>query len=134
MTLELLRLKQDEEPEAYPHFSFSQLNTFMICPMKYNFQYIERVQWETKPVALPFGKGIHKAAETYYRNLMETGEIIPVDQVISIFEAVFNQDIQNSEIEITFKEGENPKTLREKGIELLKLFHSEIKPQRTFIW
>jgi hypothetical protein len=32
--------------------------------------------WETKRVALPFGKAIHKAAEYYYRSLKDTGEII----------------------------------------------------------
>jgi CRISPR/Cas system-associated exonuclease Cas4 (RecB family) len=80
-------------------------------------------------VALPFGKAIHRGAETYYRNLKDTGEIIPVDQLITTFEMVFDNEIKSTEVELTMKEGETLGTLREQGIELLKLFHKEIRPQ-----
>jgi len=117
------------EMEGQLHFSYSQLSTFLICPMKYAHQYVWATPPETKPVALPFGKAIHKAAETYYRNLKDTGEIIPVDQVIGTFEMVFDNDIKSTEVELSHKEDETLGTLREQGIELLKLFYKETKPQ-----
>jgi len=117
------------EMEGLLHFSYSQLSTFLICPMKYAHQYVWGTQPETKPVALPFGKAIHKAAEAYYRNLKDTGEIIPVDQVIATFEMVFDNDIKSTEVELSHKEDETLGTLREQGIELLKLFYKETKPQ-----
>jgi putative RecB family exonuclease len=117
------------EMEAQLHFSYSQLSTFLICPMKYAHQYVWGTPPETKPVALPFGKAIHKAAEAYYRNLKDTGEIIPVDKVIATFEMVFDKDIKSTEVELILKDGETIGTLREQGIELLKLFHKEIRPQ-----
>ena len=129
MSLKLVKPEPTERAEVHLHFSYSQLSTYLICPMKYTFQYVQGVPWETKPVALPFGKAIHKAAETYYRNLMETGEITHVDQVIATFETVFDQDIQNSDIEITYKEGETSGILREQGINLLRLFHAGVRPQ-----
>jgi CRISPR/Cas system-associated exonuclease Cas4 (RecB family) len=129
MTLKLVKPEPTENVEVHLHFSYSQLNTYLICPFKFKFQYVEGVPWETKPVALSFGKAIHRGAETYYRNLMETGEIVPVDQLIATFEAVFDQDIQNSDVEITYKEGETAESLRNQGINLLKLFHAEIRPQ-----
>jgi hypothetical protein len=49
--------------------------------MKFKFQYVVGLERETKPAALPFGKAIHKSVETYYLNLLETEEIIPVEQV-----------------------------------------------------
>jgi len=98
--------------------------------MKYAHQYVWATPWETKPVALPFGKSIHKAVEAYYRNLKETGETIPVDQVIATFEAVFAKETEETDIELTFKNGENLESLRDQGIALLKLFHTEIKPQK----
>ena len=61
--------------------------------MKYAHNYVWGTQYETKPIALPFGKAVHKAAETYYRNLKETGEIISVNQVISVFETVLKKEI-----------------------------------------
>ena len=84
------------EFENQLHFSFSQLNTYLICPAKYGHSYVWGTPWETKPVALPFGKAIHRGAETYYRNLKDTGEIIPVDQLITTFEMVFDNEIKST--------------------------------------
>jgi len=130
MSLQLIKPQPRGEPQTHLHFSYSQLSTYLICPMKYAHNYVWGTSWETKPVALPFGKAVHKAAENYYRNLKETGEIIPVDQVIATFEAVFEKETGKTEIKLTFKNGENLESLRDKGIELLKLFHAEIKPQK----
>ena len=88
------------EMEGQLHFSYSQLSTFLICPAKYGHQYVFGTPPETKPVALPFGKAIHKAAEAYYRTLKDTGEIMPVDQVITTFEMVFDNDIKATEVEL----------------------------------
>jgi putative RecB family exonuclease len=118
------------EMEGQLHFSYSQLSTFIICPMKYAHQYVWGTQPETKPIALPFGKAIHKATEAYYRNLKDTGEIIPVDKVIATFEMVLDNDIKATEVELTLKEDETLGTIREQGIELVKLFHKEIRPQK----
>ena len=129
METEFVKPAPRGEMEGQLHFSYSQLSTFLICPMKYAHQYVWATPPETKPVALPFGKAIHKAAEAYYRNLKDTGEIIPVDQVIATFEMVFDNDIKSTEVELSHKEDETLGTLREQGIELLKLFYKETKPQ-----
>jgi CRISPR/Cas system-associated exonuclease Cas4 (RecB family) len=118
------------EMEGQLHFSYSQLSTFILCGMKYAHQYVWGTQPETKPVALPFGRAIHKAAEAYYRTLKETGEIIAVDQLIATFETVFDNDIKSTEVELTLKEGETIGSLREQGVQLLRLFHSEVRPQK----
>jgi CRISPR/Cas system-associated exonuclease Cas4 (RecB family) len=118
------------EMEGQLHFSYSQLSTFLICPAKYGHQYVFGTPPETKPVALPFGKAIHKAAEAYYRTLKDTGEIMPVDQVITTFEMVFDNDIKSAGLELTLKEGETLGALREQGIQLVQLFHKEIRPQK----
>jgi putative RecB family exonuclease len=130
MEIEFAKPAESEQKEAHLHFSFSQLNTYLMCPMKYSHSYLWGTPWETKPIALPFGKGIHKGAEAYYRALMETGEIIPVDQVIETFASVFDRETRNSELKLTMKEGETIGGLREQGIELMKLFHKEIRPQK----
>jgi len=128
MALQLV--KPREETEVQLHFSYSQLNTYLICPMKYYFQYVVGVDWETKPVALIFGKSIHKPAETYYVSLKENGEIIPVEQMIAVFESVMDNEVKKTEVAITYKEGENFESLRDQGRALIKLFHAEITPQK----
>jgi len=130
MTSGTLKPASREEMESTLHFSYSQLNTYILCPMKYAHQYVWGTPWESKPVALPFGKAIHKAAEAFYRSLKDTGEIIQVEQVIATFESVFDNEVKTTDLELTFKEGENPASLRAQGEELLRLFHSEIRPQK----
>lgn len=128
MALQLVKPQPREEIQL--HFSYSQLNTYLICPMKYAHQYVYGTTYETKPAALIFGKSIHKPAEIYYVNLKENGEIIPVEQMIAVFESVMDNEVKNTKVEITYKEGENLESLRDQGMELLKLFHSEINPQK----
>jgi putative RecB family exonuclease len=116
--------------EGQLHFSYSQLSTFLICPMKYAHQYVWGTPWESKPIALPFGRAVHKSAELYYLCLKETGEIIPLGQMIDTFVAVYDGEVKQTEIEISLKEGETIAGLRDQGVELLKLFHKEIRPQQ----
>jgi CRISPR/Cas system-associated exonuclease Cas4 (RecB family) len=130
MKEQIVKPTSREEMETQLHFSYSQLNTYLICPMKYAHQYVWGTPYETKPVALLFGKSIHKAAENYYLNLKETGEIIPTDQVIATFESVFDRELKNTDAELTLKEGETLESIRDQGIELLKLFHAEVRPQK----
>jgi CRISPR/Cas system-associated exonuclease Cas4 (RecB family) len=118
------------EMENQLHFSYSQLSTYLICPAKYAHQYVWATPLETKPVALPFGRAIHKAAEAYYRTLKDTGEIMPVDQIIATFETVFDNDIKSTEVELTLKEDETLEMIREQGTQLLKFFCQEIRPQK----
>ena len=101
-----------------------------MCPAKYAHQYVFGTPYETKPSALIVGKAIHRAAETYYVNLRETGEIIPVDQMIGVFESVMESEVERTEVAITYKEGENLESIRDQGTVLLQLFHTEINRQK----
>ena len=41
------------------HVSYSQLNTFLMCPLRYRFQYVEEIPPAFKSAALAFGSAIH---------------------------------------------------------------------------
>jgi putative RecB family exonuclease len=43
-----------------PHFSVSQLKTYLQCPRKYRYQYIDHVEPEFRPIALAFGTAWHE--------------------------------------------------------------------------
>jgi hypothetical protein len=112
METEFLKSATRGEMEGQLHFSYSQLITFLICPAKYCHQYVMGTPWESKPIALPSGKAIHKAAEIYYLCLKETGEIISLGQMIDAFVAAYDGEIKNTEVEIFLKEGETFGALR----------------------
>ncbi len=48
-----------------PHFSISQLKTFLQCPRKYRFQYVDRVEPEFRPIALAFGTAWHETIDAH---------------------------------------------------------------------
>jgi len=130
MALQLVQQEPQGEENRQLHFSYTQLNTYLMCPARYSHQYMFDTPYETKPSALIVGKAIHRAVETYYVNLRETGEIIPVEQMIGVFEHVMDAEVERTEVEITCKEGENLESIREQGKVLLQLFHKEINPQK----
>jgi CRISPR/Cas system-associated exonuclease Cas4 (RecB family) len=97
--------------------------------MKFAHNYVWGTAYESKPVALILGGAVHRAAEAFYNGFKSTGNKMPSDQVISIFEYAFDQGINDSDVEITLKKSETIESVREQGIELIKLFHSEVNPQ-----
>lgn len=130
MTLELVKTRTREQFQEELYISYSQLNTYLICPMKYAHNYVYGTPWETKPAALAFGSAIHKAAEHFYSMLKDTGEIVPAEDIIDVFTQVLDQEFQNSEVKWSFKKGDDFDAIRKQGIELAKLFHTEAAPQK----
>lgn len=120
-----------EELKRTLHISFSQLTSYLICPMRFAHQYVWGTAQESKPAALVFGKAVHRAVEAYYRSLKDTGEIIPPEQMVAVFSTSISEEVEATEIEITFKNGDDLESLREKGVELIRLFHTEIQPQKV---
>src|SRR3989344_3297566 len=50
-------------------FSFSQLETYVLCPLRYKYQYVLRVP--TPPIgAASFGSSIHKALQDFYQDVV----------------------------------------------------------------
>ena len=42
-----------------PHWSYSAFNTYLTCPMRYYFRYIEHAEAERTSVSIPFGRAFH---------------------------------------------------------------------------
>ena len=66
--------------------SFTQLDQYLRCPLKYRFTYIDRVEPEFVPVALAFGSGIHGAGQ---------GSRPSVADVQGFFEAFWNLETEH---------------------------------------
>ena len=42
-----------------PHWSYSAFNTYLTCPMRYYFRYVEHAEVERTSVSIPFGRAFH---------------------------------------------------------------------------
>jgi len=129
MGLHLLQ-SQPREEAIQLHVSYSQLFTYTLCPMKYAHNYVWATPPESRPLTMIFGKAIHAAAESYYRCLQETGKALPLGDMEQAFEASFSKEIMSSDVKIGLKKDESIEGARAQGAELLKLFRSEIRPQK----
>lgn len=119
-----------EEPEQQLHISYSQLRTYLTCPQRYLYQYVQGVAWERRSAALPFGKAIHKAVEEFYRTLQHTENRLTSEEMVAVFDLTLTQDIENSQVETEFKDGEDLETIRKVGTDLLGVFLKEVHPQK----
>ncbi|MBF0526031.1 MAG: PD-(D/E)XK nuclease family protein [Deltaproteobacteria bacterium] len=112
------------------HISYSQLNTYLLCPMKYAHSYVYGSVPEHQPAALIFGRAIHRAVEQFYLYLKDTGERLPLVHLTDFFGYSCENGLRDMEIPIRFKEGENPDSLMSQGVNLLRIFYAEIEPQQ----
>lgn len=59
-----------------PKFSYSKLNTFITCPMKYKLKYIDGNYESSEAIHLDLGNLLHKILEIKHRNIINN---VPVD-------------------------------------------------------
>src|SRR5437773_10761054 len=54
--------------------SKSHIQTYLICPRKFYFQYVVAIPWEFVPATLPYGSALHAAVAFFYRALKQDGK------------------------------------------------------------
>jgi putative RecB family exonuclease len=70
--------------EKERHLSYSQINGYMTCPLKYRFNYIDRLEPEFTPAALQFGHAIHSGIQAFLQSALEADPLRP-DQLVDIY-------------------------------------------------
>lgn len=69
--LSLLEWKKEDMPEAtneripVEYLSFSQIDTFLTCPLQYKYRYVIKIPLPSSAAA-SFGSSMHKALQTFY--------------------------------------------------------------------
>lgn len=98
--------------------SVSQVGTYLLCPLKYRFQYVDRIERPFRAAALAFGASIHAAIEWFHRERI-AGNTPDLKSVQSMFAADWYA--QNLE-PLVFKERESKEGLADLGETLLALY------------
>lgn len=106
------------------HLSVSQVQTYLGCPLKYRFQYVDKIPRPWRAAALAFGTSIHAAIEWFQRERM-AGRTPQVAQAVSIFEA--DWFAQNME-PLVFPDKESRESLKEKGALMLPAYLETVGP------
>jgi putative RecB family exonuclease len=67
-----------------PHLSYSQINTYMTCPLKYRFSYIDGLVGDFTSSALHFGHAIHSCIQAFLQSWLEA-DPLRADHLVDIY-------------------------------------------------
>jgi putative RecB family exonuclease len=87
-----------------PHLSYSQINSYMQCSLKYRFNYIDRLEPEFTPSALHFGSAIHSVIQAFLQSSLEADPLRP-DQLVDIYHQEW-RELDGPPIRYTRRESE----------------------------
>lgn len=109
-----------------PKYSYSKINTFEQCPLKFKFRYIDKIIPEIeKTIESHLGKSVHSSLEWFYSEI-KAGNIPSLDDLISsylkIWEEDFSKEILIPDKRLTARDYFN------KGIYFLSTYYLENKP------
>ncbi len=107
------------------HLSFTQISTYLSCPLKYYFQYVKQIPWPFKPEGLVFGSAIHRALEHYYLGRKD-GREAPLKELLAIYDAAWEKE--SGEHTIQYKNGNTPDSLRQTAESMLTTFTDTVRP------
>ncbi len=98
--------------------SVSQVNAYLACPLKYRFQYVDKIPRPWRVAAMAFGSSVHAAVEWFHRERL-AGRSPDLAEVLKVFDADWYA--QNVE-PLVFSERESKDSLAEKGRAMLQLY------------
>jgi len=101
--------------------SVSRVQSYLSCPLKYRFQYVDPIPLPWRAAPLVFGGSIHAGVEWFHKERL-AGNTPDPDAVARVFEA----DWYAANLEpVVFSERESKESLLEKGREMLALYVTE---------
>lgn len=102
------------------YVSASALQLYLACPLKYRFQYVDKLEKPWRAAALAFGTSVHAAVEWFQRERMAGKEPQPA-AVLAQFDADwYAQNVDP----LVFSDKDSRDSLHEKGHEILRLYVS----------
>lgn len=102
--------------------SLSQVNTYLGCPLKYRFQYVDKIPRPWRVSAMAFGSSVHAAVEWFHRERL-AGRTPDLTDILKVFDADWYA--QNLE-PLVFSERESSDSLAEKGRGMLQLYAESV--------
>lgn len=103
------------------HISYSQIQTYLMCPQRFYYNYVIGVPVEAEPEALVFGRHIHYAVSEYYRYWQKRGLKMPLEEL----QGIFVEGWREEPAEIALKNGNSRESLQKLGLEMLCVFHEQ---------
>ena len=121
-----------EKLPVIDHLSYSSVNTYRQCPLKWHFRYIERLPEEVLGSALVFGSAVHSGIERHFQTLLETGNAPTTEELLEAFDECWTSFDSGL---IKFGKGDNAQTMRELAEKMFTTFQAShfANPKGTIV-
>lgn len=106
------------------HLSYSQISTYLMCGLRYRFQYVDLIPPAFTASSLVFGQAIHEAVGAFYQQHL-LGDTLRPDEMVDVYRQAW---ASRDGAEIRFFNGDNENTLTEKARLMLTVFHESFDP------
>jgi CRISPR/Cas system-associated exonuclease Cas4 (RecB family) len=104
----------------------SQLQTYILCPRKYYFQYVVGETPEFTPLNLVIGKAMHETVASFYRSMLVGGSKPSLDWLLTDWKMVWAMAQQDKTIQW---ETHTPESVYRQGQGMLTAFHENAAPR-----
>lgn len=104
------------------HLSSSQITLYLLCGLKYRYQYIENIPRTFRSSALVFGGTLHSSL-AWLHHERQIGNQVSLEKLFRVFDTDwFSQRVER---DIRFKDGEDEMKLSGMGKEMLRQYFSQ---------
>jgi ATP-dependent helicase/DNAse subunit B len=107
--------EMNEQSQEKPHLSYSQVNTYLACPLRYRFHYIDQIEPPFVSAALAFGSCIHEAVAAFHQSCLE-GDPLTASQLIDVYSQVWSSHSAERPVRFFNGESEEKLTVKAKGM------------------
>jgi putative RecB family exonuclease len=107
----------------------SQLQTYLMCPRKFFYQYVIGQEWEFVPIALAFGRAMHAAVKWFYLWVQQYQRKPDVEELIVEFRMQWA--LEAADPRIRYGDGETAETVSAQGEAMLRRFHEDVAPRKV---
>lgn len=120
----------NEQAQEKPHLSYSQINTYLTCPLKYRFHYTDRIEPPFISAPLAFGSAIHEAVGAFHQSCLEA-DPLSSGQMEDVYRQIW--DSHAKERDIRFFNGDSAESFAAKAKRMLEVFHEAFDPSVQII-
>ena len=115
---------KNHTPHRVTYLSYSQIDTFRMCPLHYKLRYLMKIQPSPAP-ALSFGTSIHATLKDFYE-LVKSGEKVQPKNLEEL--------LQKNWVREGYKDKQYEQAMWNKGMKFLEEFHkTEFRPEAKIL-
>lgn len=75
-------------------YSYSRVGTFQTCPMKFKFQYIDKIKTDDKGIEAFMGSRVHDSMEKLYNELKF--KVLPLEEVLNYYDETWAKNFDDN--------------------------------------